>query len=142
MLILVKINISPLNINELSHLFKSAKDPIPLLDAADVVYNIPCSYCKAIYIGTTERPLKTRIHEHKKYVYNPPEKWTALTKHAWHQDQKFNFDEVTIIDRSDNYKKRIILEMTHIANTSHSVNQRTDTENLSVSYLPLLNNQA
>ena len=30
-------------------------------------------------------------------------------KYAWHQDHKFNFDEVKIIDRSDNYKKRIIL---------------------------------
>ena len=135
------IKIAPRNINDLSHLFKSAKDPISLFDIADFVYNIPCSACTATYIGITKRPLKTRIHEHQKDVYHPSEKWTALTKHAWHQDHKFNFDEVTIIDRSDNYRKRMVLEMTHIASTSHSVNQWTDTENLSVFYLPLLNNQ-
>ena len=135
------IKIASRNTNGLSHFFKSTKDPIPKLDTANVVYNIPCSDCTAAYIGTTKRPLKTRIHEHKKDVYNPPEKWTALTKHAWHQDHKFNFDNVKIIDRSDNYKKRMILEMTHIAGNPHAVNQRADTENLSVFYLPLLNDK-
>ena len=76
-----------------------------------------------------------------KDVYNLPEKWTALTKHAWHQDHKFNFDEVKIIDRSDNYKKRMILEMTHKTVNPHAVNQRADIENLSVFYLPLLNDK-
>ena len=47
-------------------------------------------------------------------VYNPPEKWTALTKHEWHQDHTFNFNNIKIVDRSDHYKKRMILEMTHI----------------------------
>ena len=102
---------------------------------------IQCSNCTAPYIGTTKRPLKTRIHEHEKEFYNPAEKWTTSIKHAWHQDHKFNFDEVTIIDRSDNYRKRMILTMTHKATTAHSVNQRTDTQNLSVFYLPFLNNQ-
>ena len=134
------MKIAPRNINDLSHLSKSAKDPIPLLDTADI-YNIPCSDCTATYIGTTKRLSKIRIDEHQKDVYNPLEKWTALKKHAWHQNHKFNFDEVTMIDRSDNYKKRMILDVTHIASTSHSVNQRTDTENSSVFYLPLLNNQ-
>ena len=33
----------------------------------------------------------------------------------------------------------MIVEMTHIAVNPHAVNQRADTENLSVFYLPLLN---
>ena len=107
------VKIAPRNINDLSHFPKSAKYPTPKLDTA-YVYNIPCIDCTANYIGTTKRPLKTRIQEHKKDVYNPPEKWTALTKHTWRQDHKFNFDRVKIIDRSSNYKKRMILEMTHI----------------------------
>ena len=35
----------------------------------------------------------------------------------------------------------MILEMTHIAGNPHAVNQRADTENLSVFYLPLLNDK-
>ena len=66
--------------------------------------NIPCADCTACYIGTTKRPLKNRILEHKKDVHNPPDKWTVLTKHAWHQDHTFDFDNVQIVDRSDNYK--------------------------------------
>ena len=53
----------------------------------------------------------------------------------------FNFDNIQIIDRADNYKKRMILEMTHIASNTNSINQRTDTDNLSVFYMSLLNNK-
>ena len=73
------IKIVPGNENYLSNFFKSAKDHIAKLDTADVVYNILCTGCTASYIGTTKRPLKTRISEHKKDVFNPPDKWTALT---------------------------------------------------------------
>ena len=48
-----------------------------------------------------------------------------------------NFDEVNIIDRYDNYKNRMILEMTYVAGSLHAVNQRADTGNLSVFYIPL-----
>ena len=65
------IKIASRNTNDLALFFKSAKDTVPKLDMADV-YNIPCSGCTATHIGITKRPLKTRIEEHKKDVYNPP----------------------------------------------------------------------
>ena len=68
------IKIAPRNTNDLALFFKSPKDTVLKLDMPDVVYNIPCSGCTAIYIGTTKRPLKTRIQEHKKDMYNPPVK--------------------------------------------------------------------
>ena len=71
----------------------------------------------------------------------PPDKWTALTKHAWQQDHTFSFDNVQIVDKSVNYKKRMILEITHIASNPNSINQRSDTENLSVFYHPLSNSR-
>ena len=69
------MKIAPRNNNNLSHFFKSTKDPIPKLDTANVVYNIPCSDFTAALIGTTKRPTKywNIIHAHKKDVYNPPE---------------------------------------------------------------------
>ena len=70
------------------------------------------------------------------------DKWTALTKHTWCQDHKFNSDEVKIVDRAKNYKKRMILEMTHIVSNPLAVNQKTDTDNLSAFFLPLLNNKS
>ena len=59
------IKIAPRNENDFSHFFKSSTDQINKLDTADVVYNISCTGCTASYIGTTKRPLKTRITEHK-----------------------------------------------------------------------------
>ena len=129
------------NTNDLSRIFKTTKDTIPKLETAKVVYNNPCADCTASYRGTIKRPLKTRISEHKKDVYNPPDKCTALTKHAWHQDHTFDFDNVQIVDRSDNYRKRIILEMSYIASNPNTMNQRTDTDNLSIFYHLLLNNR-
>ena len=76
------IKIASRNVNNLSRFFKPTKVRISKLDTADVVYNIPCTDCEATYIGTIKRRFKTRIHEHKRDVYNPPDKWTALTKHA------------------------------------------------------------
>ena len=111
------------------------------MDIADVVYNIPCTVCTTNYIGTTKRHLNNRIREHMKDVYDPLDKWTALTKHAWHHDHTFNFQDVKILDRSNFYKKRMTLEMTHIASNPHAVNQRTDIYNLSVFYLPLSNDK-
>ena len=99
------IKIVSRNTNDLSRIFKTTKDTISKLETANVIYNISCANCTASYIGTSKRPLKTRILEHKKDVYKPPDKWTALTKHAWHQDHTFDFDNVQIVDRSDNYRK-------------------------------------
>ena len=79
------------NVNNLSSFFKPTRARISKLDTADVVYNIAYTDCTATYIGTTKRPLKTRIHEHKRDVYNSPDKWTALTKHAWEQDHTLDF---------------------------------------------------
>ena len=135
------VKIAPRYFNNLPHFSKSAKGPTPKLGTAQVVYNIPCIYFTVNYIGTTKRLLTTRIQEHKKDIYNPLEKWNALTKHTWPQNHEFNFDRIKIVDTSNNYKKRMILEMTHIASNPHVVNQRMDTENLSVFYLPLLNNK-
>ena len=131
------------NTNNLSRIFKITKDTIPKLETVNVVYNIPCADCTASYIGTTKRLLETRILEQKKDVYNPPDKWqcTALTKHAWHQDHTFDFDNVQIVDRSDNYRKQMILEMTHIASNPNVIKERTDTDNSSVVYHLLLNNR-
>ena len=58
---------------------------------------------------------------------------------AWEQDHTFNFDNIKIVDRADNYKTWMILEMKHIASNPNSINQRTDTDNLSVFYMSLLN---
>ena len=67
------VKIASCNVNNLSCFFKPTKDRISKLDTADVVYKFPCKECTATYIGTTKRPIKTRIHEHKRDVYNPPD---------------------------------------------------------------------
>ena len=50
-------------------------DRIFKLDTADVIYNILCSDFTATYIGNTKRLPKITLHEHKRDVYNPPDKY-------------------------------------------------------------------
>ena len=55
-----------------------------------------------------------------------------MTKHAWEQYHTFSFDNVQIVDKSVNYKKRMILKKTHIASNPNSINIRSETKNVSV----------
>lgn len=82
--VLKPFNVSPAyrNIFDLSAIFKTQKDNIEKIYKTNIVYEISCNDCESAYIGTTKRPLKTRIKEHKKDVYKKPDNWTALTKHA------------------------------------------------------------
>ena len=94
--------------------FISSKGRIGKLATADIIYNIPCSNSTATYIRTTKWILETRLLEHDRNFYYPPDKSTTLTKHAWQQDHTFSYDSVQIVDKSVNYKKGMILKITHI----------------------------
>ncbi len=47
----------------------SAKDPLNLTKCRSVVYAIPCE-CHQMYIGETERAMKTRIQDHAATLYS------------------------------------------------------------------------
>ena len=57
-----------------------------------------------------------------------------LTKHTIAKDHFFDFVNTKILANEPNYKKRLLLEMYHIAGTDDTVNIRTDVDNLSKIY--------
>ena len=121
-------------------IFKPTKDKIPKELSSIIVYSVPCKGddCKAVYIGQTKRFLKKRLREHKNNIRESPNKQNALTKHAIEKDHFFDFDKTKILANEQNYKKRLLLEMCHIVGTDDAVNLRTDVENLSKIYNPIL----
>ena len=78
------------------------------------------------------------MNEHKNNIRETRNKQNALTKHTIEKDHFFDFGNTTILANEPNYKKRIKLEMCHIAGADDAVNLRADVENLSKMYSPIL----
>ena len=78
------------------------------------------------------------MNEHKNNIRETPNKQNALTKHIIEKDYFFDFVNTQILANEPNYKKRLLLEMCHIAGTDDAVNLRTDVENLPKIYSPIL----
>jgi len=128
------------NTNTVATLYSKLKDPVPKELMSGLVYKIPCHNCPKCYVGSTKQYLKNRVYQHsydcREYNRNKPEK-TALAQHHFSTGHSFNFDEVSILDRENNYFKRCLGEMICIT-LNNSVNNRTDVQGLSVQYTNLL----
>ena len=124
------------------HLEHALKDKLE--KKCNVVYSIPCkgNNCQAAYIGQTKRQLKVRLGEHKKNIQQDPSKHNAFTKHTINKDHFFDFECTRILAKETNYRKRLVLEICHIAHCKNSVNLRTDIQNLSKIYNPIVKRNA
>lgn len=126
---------TPLNLYKT--VFSKIKDTTPKEMTSNVVYKIPCLFCDLNYIGQTKQTLKNRITGHKSNMKQHTSTHTALTKHTIETDHIFDYKETEILEIEPNYKKRLIKEMIHI-HREQTVNLKTDTNNLSNIYLPLI----
>lgn len=67
---------------------------------------------------------------------------TAAVHHSRDTGHRFNLEKPKILQTEHNYKKRTILEMVHIKNTSNTVNRKSDTQHLHSIYATLLQTPA
>lgn len=131
----------------LGRLFSKTKDRIDKFDISNIVYKIPCrgndrESCNMVYVGTTKNKLKTRIAGHKsdqKYRYISTQK-TALTSHCASLNHFPNFQDTSVLNRENNYKRRFMLEMLQIINTpiTKRINFKADTDNVAQNYRHLI----
>lgn len=127
------------NVNNVGRLYSKLKDPIPINQATNMVYQFDCTGGdNKCYIGSSIN-LARRIGEHEKSVQkNQPEK-SALAYHSITEDHRFDFDNVRILEREANYRKRMLLEELHIKSSRNCVNSKSiETKNVNDIYLPLL----
>lgn len=114
-------------------MFSKLKDKVPPLKQSHIVYQIPCNNCNGVYIGQTSQNLYERLKGHK-YSNNS----TSLRKHAINKKHTFNYDNITILTKELNNKSRTVLEAIHIQKNKNSINDRTEIQNLSNIYFPIL----
>ena len=129
-----KFNITfiPLVNKKLTNIIKKGKDKTKILDNTNVVYKIKCTSCPSIYIGETKRCLSIRINEHK----NKKDVESVVSTHA--QNHVFDWDNITILDKESNFKKRLISEMVHINSHDNTLNKKEDVDKLNGIYRSLL----
>ena len=79
--------------NMLRKLLCKPKDRVAREDKNNIVYEIDCSNCEAVYFGESKRSLKSRSDEHKRSVRNCDCDKNEITKHCWEADHNFNWDQ-------------------------------------------------
>ncbi|XP_062704389.1 uncharacterized protein LOC134286739 [Aedes albopictus] len=131
------------------------KDKLEENQRSNVIYKIPCADCGSSYVGMTSCRLKDRVSGHRSTINKLTElreagkdetdqeimrlrEKTALLDHCITNNHQFLLDRVEVLDSSHKKQNLAILESCHILNTQHTVNKRTDTDNLSGTYAGVL----
>ena len=72
-----------------------------------IVYKINCTQCNFVYYSETERPLKTRIAEHKKAVAGFDQN-SKVSSHVHHSSHNMDFENVKVVGFEVNYHEQQI----------------------------------
>lgn len=127
------------NYNNVGKLYSKLKDPVPLHQATNVVYQINCiGGDNKCYIGSSN-DLERRKKEHERSVLNNETNKSRLAYHSITKGHRFDFDNIRVLEREPNYRKRMLLEEIHIKSSRNCVNLRSlEAKNINDIYLPLL----
>ena len=124
-------------VKTVSQLYTKTKTPLSIHENWNVIYQIPCNNCNEVYIGQTSRNLSGRITSHKSDCRRLVPS-CALVEHVIDKEHEMKFSDPKVLAKSNNYYKRLFLEMVHIHGANHCMNKKTDTQNLSTIYSFLL----
>ena len=99
------------------------KDRVATEDKNNIVYEIDCSNCQAVYFGESKRSLKSRSDEHKRSVRNCDCDKNEIAKHCWEADHNFSWNQKKVIDRESRLIPRKIKETIHSLKNPNHINK-------------------
>ena len=76
----------------LGKLLCKPKDRVATEDEKNIVYEIDCTDCEAVYFGESKRSLKSRSDEHKRSVRSCDCDKNEIEKHCWEADHNFSWN--------------------------------------------------
>ena len=117
-----KIRLTFCTDNTLRKLLCKPKDRVATEDKNNIVYEIDCSNCQAVYFGESKRSLKSRSDEHKRSVRNCDCDKNEIAKHCWEADHNFRWDQKKVIDRESRLIPRKIKEIIHSLKNPNHIN--------------------
>jgi hypothetical protein len=94
--------------------------PRDLKGNKDVVYEILCE-CRSSYIGETGRPVEIRVTEHQRSVEGNNPGVSKLAEHALNTGHQFQWYDVRVIGRENNWKKRKIHEVAEMVSRKNVI---------------------
>ena len=78
--------------NTLRKLLCKPKGRVATEDKNNIIYEIDCIICAAVYFGESKRSLKSCIDEHKISVRNSNCDKNEIAKHCWEADHNFGWN--------------------------------------------------
>ena len=99
------------------------KDQVATEDKSNIVYEIDCSNCEAVYFGESKRSLKSRSDEHRRSVRNCDCDKNEIAKHCREADHNFNWDQKKVVDRESRLIPRKIKETIHSLKNPNHINK-------------------
>ena len=75
------------------------KDRVATDDKNNIVYEIHCINCQAVYFGEFKQSLKSSSDEQKRSVRNCDCDKNEIAKHWWEADHNFKWDQKKVNDR-------------------------------------------
>ena len=84
---------------DLSKLLCKPKDRVATKDKNNIVYEIDCSNCEAVYFDESKRSLKSRSDEHRRSARNCDCDKNETAKHCWEADHNLSWDQKKVLDR-------------------------------------------
>ena len=97
------------------------KDRIATEEKNNIVYEIDCSNCKAVYFGQFKRSLNSLSDEHKISVRNCDYYKNEIAKHCWEADYNFGWDQKKLVDGESRLIPRKIKETMHSFNDANHI---------------------
>ena len=97
-----------------------------------VVYKVLCKDCDMYYIGETGRHLSVRLNEHKANARNKTINMSGLSQHIVQCNHEVEWDDVKILCRENDFKKRKFQEAIAIKNDiNRAMNKKEDVKVIS-----------
>jgi len=135
---LSKIKFGYKGTNKISRMYPPLKDKLDLKYSNNVVYKIKCKDCNEFYVGQSKN-LGNRIRQHIDDIKHLSAK-TALCAHSVNRDHRIDFNDVKILDKEENKRKREHLESLYILKHSeHAMNFKTDIGTKGLLYANVIN---
>ena len=105
----------------LRQILTKVKTRIPQEKQTGVVYEIPCSDCREVYVGETKRPLKVRMGEHRQATCRGDQK-NGIAVHVQKTDHHINWEGATVKRRESGFWQRRMAEAIQIRMRSPNMN--------------------
>ena len=90
-------------------------------DKYNIICQLDCKDCEAVYVGETKRTLNVRTNEHISAVKSASQR-SHTAEHCWKYNHDFDWNNKRVLDFEMNWKTRIIKEVIYSEENKHHIN--------------------